>query len=291
MSSECYQCMGTLHSTASSPVSVAPVAMQPFGHQPPPQPVSPRSHGVAFILSVFLGSLGLDRLYLGKIGTGLLKMASFLALPVGILVALLAAKAKNFELTMAVISLVSLAFTGNSTWSLIDVLQLGAGSVKDKDGLPLLRSTELVGTPHKEQSVAFGLSFFLGGFGAADFYLGHTGRGLAKLGLVFGPLLLLPWLIGSFFAPVAIACLGLPALIAGIWNTVDMMRIGLGKGRDAQGNSLVQPSAGPRIAAQPVYMLPAGFQQQAHPGAGPAWGNPTPQAHAPMPPASPTAPQ
>ena len=36
-----------------------------------------RSFVVALILSILLGTIGVDRFYLGKIGTGILKLVSF----------------------------------------------------------------------------------------------------------------------------------------------------------------------------------------------------------------------
>lgn len=56
---------------------------------------------VTLLLSVFLGSLGIDRFYVGKIGTGILKL-----LTVG----------------------------GCGIWSLIDIIMIATGSFKDKDG-------------------------------------------------------------------------------------------------------------------------------------------------------------
>ncbi len=58
----------------------------------------------ALILSIFLGSIGVDRFYLGKVGTGILKL-----LTVG----------------------------GFGIWWLIDVILIATGSMKDKDGNPL----------------------------------------------------------------------------------------------------------------------------------------------------------
>jgi TM2 domain-containing membrane protein YozV len=64
---------------------------------------------------------------------------------------------------------------------------------------------------HREQGTAFLLSVFLGGWGADRFYMGQTGLGIAKL----------------------LTCGGL-----GIWAIVDLILIGMGKMKDAEGNSL-----------------------------------------------------
>ena len=66
----------------------------------------------------------------------------------------------------------------------------------------------------KDQGTAFLLSYFLGMYGADRFYLGQTGLGIAKL----------------------LTCGGL-----GIWAIIDLIMIGMGKMKDAQGNSLRWP--------------------------------------------------
>ncbi|MBW2262265.1 MAG: TM2 domain-containing protein [Deltaproteobacteria bacterium] len=63
----------------------------------------------------------------------------------------------------------------------------------------------------KSQSTAFILSYFLGSLGIDRFYLGYTGLGILKL----------------------LTCGGFM-----IWAIVDSILIGMGKMRDAEGNSL-----------------------------------------------------
>lgn len=60
-----------------------------------------KSYLVAWILAWFLGTFGIDRFYLGKIGTGILKL---------------------------------ITLGGFGLWTLIDVIILIAGGQRDKDG-------------------------------------------------------------------------------------------------------------------------------------------------------------
>ncbi len=99
---------------------------------------------------------------------------------------------------------------GCGIWSLIDTIMIGMGKMPDADGLTLAREP-VVGTPQKSQGTAFLLSLFLGCFGADRFYLGQTGLGIAKL----------------------LTCGGFM-----IWWVVDYILIGMGKMKDAEGNSL-----------------------------------------------------
>jgi TM2 domain-containing membrane protein YozV len=141
------------------------------------QRYSPKDQGTAFLLAVFLGSMGADRFYLGQTGLGIAKL---------------------------------LTCGGLGIWALIDAIMIGMGKGKDADGLTLAREPT-AGSPQKSQGTTFLLSYFLGYFGADRFYLGQTGLGIAKL----------------------LTCGGL-----GIWAVVDLILIGMGKMKDAEGNSL-----------------------------------------------------
>lgn len=77
-------------------VAASPAYLAPLG----------RDWLVALLLSIFLGSLGVDRFYLGKIGSGLLKLFTF---------------------------------GGLGIWWLIDVILIAAGSMRDAEGRPLIR--------------------------------------------------------------------------------------------------------------------------------------------------------
>ena len=70
------------------------------------QQVSDKKFVPAVLLCFFLGSLGIHRFYLGKTGTGILML---------------------------------LTLGGLGIWTLIDVVRLVIGSMKDKNDLPLAR--------------------------------------------------------------------------------------------------------------------------------------------------------
>lgn len=83
---------------------VPPLASRPtvdeFG-----QPISPKSRAAAAALCFFLGSLGIHRFYVGKVGTGILMIVTLGALGI---------------------------------WSLIDFIVILVGSFRDKQGQRLV---------------------------------------------------------------------------------------------------------------------------------------------------------
>ena len=87
-------------------------ASAPGGAPPPPgprpvDPAGPRDWLTALLLSIFLGTLGVDRFYMGQTGLGVGKL---------------------------------LTFGGCGVWWLIDVILIATGSAKDAKGRLLVRS-------------------------------------------------------------------------------------------------------------------------------------------------------
>jgi TM2 domain-containing membrane protein YozV len=69
-----------------------------------------RNYFIALGLSVVVGALGIDRFYMGKIGTGILKL---------------------------------ITFGGFGIWYIIDIVLIATGSMRDSNGQPMTRRFDL----------------------------------------------------------------------------------------------------------------------------------------------------
>lgn len=80
----------------------------------------------------------------------------------------------------------------------------------------------------KNKIVAAVLAFFLGTFGAHNFYLGHTSKAVTQLVLTIIGYITLIFLIGSLFI-----------MATGIWAFIEFIMILTGSIKDSDGNALV----------------------------------------------------
>ena len=112
-------------------------APHPGAGQRPGAPVGPKSFVATWLLSWFLGVLGVDRFYLGKVGTGILKL---------------------------------ITAGGFGIWWLVDLILVLAGSQRDKQGFALNGYAENKKTAWIITAVLVVLSGFGGGFGAVTVF-------------------------------------------------------------------------------------------------------------------------
>ncbi len=98
-----------------APAAAAPGAVAAPAPAPPQTPPAPAAAGpnapkdwlVGLLLSIFLGTFGVDRFYMGYVGLGILKLVTL---------------------------------GGCGIWWLIDVILIATGSLKDAQGRPLVKS-------------------------------------------------------------------------------------------------------------------------------------------------------
>lgn len=69
-----------------------------------------RNYYIALVISIFVGEFGIDRFYMGKIGTGILKL---------------------------------ITLGGLGIWWIIDIILIASGNMRDKQGRPLTKELDL----------------------------------------------------------------------------------------------------------------------------------------------------
>ena len=109
--------------------------------------ISDKSFTSTYIVACFLGTLGIHRFMVGKVGTGVAML-----LTVG----------------------------GLGIWALIDIIMIALGNFKDKEGRPIVTKQD-EGSSDKNLGVILLLFHFLGGFGIHRFMAGKIGTGIAFL--------------------------------------------------------------------------------------------------------------
>jgi hypothetical protein len=89
------------------PYPQQPYPQQPYGYQQSPGygPPAGKDWTTTLLLSVFLGGFGVDRFYVGKTGTGIIKL---------------------------------LTFGGCGVWWLVDIILIATGTFTDANGQPLV---------------------------------------------------------------------------------------------------------------------------------------------------------
>ena len=233
----------------SLPGTSYPMTNQPkLPHEMPYEATVSPKHFAAVILSVFLGSLGIDRMYMGRAGLGTAKL---LAIATQWIIFSLLWDFGDYDsisawgliprLFLFPTSWPDLLTLPTTIWFTIDIVLIGLGKARDGDGNPLIsymaNDTNLLVTTKGRRpyqaliskkhhvAVIFGAIPLTAMLGIDRFYTGRKALGILKI-LTLGGL--------------------------GIWALVDVILIANGRARDKDGIPLIAPKDRLSSAFQPT---------------------------------------
>lgn len=231
------------------PEASYPMTSQPrLPHDMPYEATVSPKHFTAVILSVLLGSLGIDRMYMGRAGLGTAKL---LAIAAQWAIFFLIWDFSDYDsisawglipgLFLLPTSWPELLALPTTIWFTIDTVLIGLGKARDGDGNPLIsymaNDTNLLVTrkgrrPYQaliskkhQAAVIFGAIPITAMLGIDRFYTGRIALGILKI-LTIGGL--------------------------GIWVLVDVILIANGRARDKDGIPLIAPKNRLAPAFQPT---------------------------------------
>ena len=201
--------------------------------------VSPK-HFPAILLSTFVGGYGIDRMYIGRVGLGIAKLAAhiftlvitFVLLGLGPAVEIEAGDTIDLSDLFRDLARYYAAMFGLSLpvaiWAIVDNFLIGSGRAIDGNGNPLIAyeakgetvtqtrayqpPRQTVVSPQHRTAVLLSTIPVTSFLGIDRMYMGRVGMGIAKL-VTFGGL--------------------------GVWAVVDGIIIAKGSARDGNGNPLI----------------------------------------------------
>ena len=108
-----------------------------MGDQPIEAPKSEKSLAVTLVLCIFLGTLGIHRLYAGKIGTGIVQMVMDVVFGILLATTMIAALAADIGSAVSVGAAAWVLLSALGLWVFVDLIRIVIGRFPDRAGRPI----------------------------------------------------------------------------------------------------------------------------------------------------------